>query len=216
MKFNTTMLQKKIRSLIMIAMIPAIGFAQSDSDASGHSKGGLFVEPAITYEIGDAAVNYPSPVSSSTGSTAGLGIGGRLGFHLSEAFFIGADGRYSMPQFKDSTADYDAASVSSTWGPVIGVQMPNIGVRVWGTYIMGGELDPDQSGGLDVKFKDAVGYRIGVGFHVSVFSLNLEYQQLTYGSTDLEKIGPFTSGSFDNVELDNDAWILSASFPLAL
>ena len=82
---------------------------------------------------------------------------------------------------------------------------------------MGGELDPEKSGSLDVKFEDAAGYRVGVGFHIAMLSLSLEYQQLEYGSVELESIGPFSSGtSFDDVNLENRSWILSASFPIAL
>lgn len=47
----------------------------------------FFLEPAITYDSGETDVNYPSPLSNSTGTTSGFGIGARIGFHISEAFF---------------------------------------------------------------------------------------------------------------------------------
>ena len=138
------------------------------------STAGLFVEPAVTYEIGNTATNYPSPLSDSTGTAVGLGLGARIGFHINESFFLGADARYSMPQIKDSSVSYDAKSVSTNWGPVVGMQMPDMGMRIWGTYIMGGELNPDASGNFDVKLLDATGYRVGAGFRVSSVSLNVE------------------------------------------
>lgn len=179
------------------------------------AEGGLFVEPAITYQLGDTVVNYPSPFSNSTGKVDGLGIGARLGFHLSEAFFLGVDGRYAMPQFKDSSVTYDAKAVSTDLGPVIGFQMPDVGLRVWGTYIMAGELNPEASGSFDVKFAKPSGFRAGAGFRVEAFSINAEYQQIKYGESQLEQVGPFTPGStFDSVTLENKSWILSASFPI--
>lgn len=181
------------------------------------SNSGLFIEPAFTYELGSAAVDYPTPLSSSTGSSNGLGLGAKVGFHLSEALFIALDGRYSMPQYKDSSVNYDAQAISTNWGPVVGVQMPNIGLRIWGALILGGELNPQKSGSFDVDFKKATGYRIGTGFRVFAVSLNLEYQQIKYSETILEQIGPFSSGSaLNDVKLENKSWLIGVSFPLEL
>ena len=183
--------------------------------AMAESSCGLFVEPAITYEKGESTVNYPSPLSNSTGTTDGLGIGARFGFHLNEAFFLAADARYSMPRFKDSSVSYDADSVSTNYGAVVGFQMPDVGLRIWGTYILGGELDPKADGNFDVKFQEAKGYRVGAGFHLQSVSLNLEYQDLKYGSTTLQKFGPFSgAAAFTDVNLKNKSWIASVSFPL--
>lgn len=197
-------------------LLVGFGFVTAVSSlAFAESKGGLFVEPTITYEKGETDVNYPSPLNNSTGTSDGFGIGARLGFHLSEAFFLGADARYSMPQFKDSSVNYDSEAVSTNYGPVIGFQMPNMGLRLWGTYILGGELDPKEDGNFDVKFENAKGYRIGAGFRVQSFSLNVEYQELDYDNAKLEKFGPFGSGNaFDSVGLNNKSWIVSASFPM--
>lgn len=189
----------------------------TDVAVAADSAGGLFLEPAITYDSGETDVNYPSPLSNSTGTTSGFGIGARIGFHISEAFFLGFDGRFSKPQFKDSSVSYDELAESTNWGPVIGMQMPHFGIRVWGTYVLGGNLDPESTGSFDVKFKDAKGYRVGLGFLLAVVSLNLEYENLSYDSADLQKLGPFSSvGDFDNVDLDNTAWIVSVSFPMSL
>lgn len=200
------------KSKVMMFAIPLLGFSPAMA-----ADGGLFVEPAITYELGNTTVNYPAPLSDSTGRADGLGIGARLGFHISEAFFLGADARYSMPGFKDSSVSYDAKSVSTLLGPVVGFQMPDVGLRLWGTYLMAGELNPEASGNFDVKFTKPSGFRVGAGFRVEAFSINAEYQQVKYGESVLEQIGPFTPGStFDSVNLENKSWIISASFPLEL
>ncbi len=199
----------------LLFLVPILFFswvARSDD-----SKLGLIVEPGLTFELGSAAVDYPSPLSSSTGSANGFGLAARLGFHVSEVIFIALDARYSMPQYKDSTASYDAKAVATNWGPVAGVQMPIIGLRAWASILLGGELNPEKSGSLDVAFKKASGYRIGAGFRIFPLSFNLEYQQVNYAETTLEQIGPFsTNTSLNNVALDNRSWIASVSFPLEL
>jgi hypothetical protein len=178
---------------------------------------GLFVEPAITYEVGASTTNYPSPLSNSSGSTDGFGLGARLGFHMDEAFFFGMDARYGMPYFKDSSVNYSAKAVEWNLGPVVGLQMPNFGMRLWATYILGGEMNPDSSQKFDVKFLNPTGYRVGAGFRVAQLSLNVEYKQLRYGRARLEQIGPFASTSeFDSVNLNSNSWLASLSFPLAL
>lgn len=169
----------------------------------------------MTYELGDTDVNYPTPFSNSTGESNGLGLGLRLGFHLNEIFFLALDGRYATPQFKDSSVTYDEKANSSNWGPVVGLQMPTAGLRLWGSLIAGGTLDPASTGNFDVKFDEASGYRLGVGLHLFSLSLNLEYQDLKYGQARLQKLGPFsTTSDLDNVDLESKSWIASVSFPL--
>ncbi len=187
------------------------------SPALAQSPSGIFLEPAITYELGDHTVNWPSPLSSSTGKTQGLGLGIRAGFHLNESFFLGVDGRYSTPTFKDSSVSYDANSKALNYGPVLGFQMPDLGLRIWGAYVLGGELNPEASGAWDVNLKNATGPRLGLGFRVQAFSINLEYENLKYGETVLEQAGPFTPGtSYSDVKLENKTWLVSASFPIEL
>jgi hypothetical protein len=141
---------------------------------------GPFVDPSLTYEKGDGNVNYPASFSSGKGELDGFGIGARAGVHVSEIVFVGIDARYSMLKYKDTTANYDESATAFNWGPVAGVQMPIAGLRVWGSYIIGGELDPDSGNSFDVKFKGVDGYRVGAGVRVLITSLNLEYQKLSY------------------------------------
>ena len=204
---------KKSRNLFCILMtIFLMPFS-----VSADTTGGVFLEPLITYESGQSEVNYPSPFSNSTGDVVGFGLGARVGLHVSEILLLGLDARYAQPQFKDSSVQYDAKATSMNLGPVLVLQMPDIGFRFWGAYILSSELNPKQSGSLDVKFKDGTGYRLGTGFHVGSFSLNLEYQEIKYNEATLEQIGPFASSSvFDSVDLKYNSWIASVSFPVEL
>lgn len=178
---------------------------------------GLFLEPAVTYEIGSSTVDYPSPLTNSTGKANGFGLGGRLGMHVMEKVFLGLDARYSRLRYQDWSVSYDADSTATNWGPVLGAHMPVVGVRLWGSLILGGEVNPERSDNFDVAFSKASGYRLGTGFRLTLVSLNLEYQNIKYGDTQLERAGPFTSGSsLNNVELENKSWIASVSFPIEL
>jgi hypothetical protein len=178
---------------------------------------GLFVEPTVTYEVGQHSVNLPSPLSNASGSANGLGVGVRLGLHAFESLFFALDARYSMPQFKSASTNYDALSASDNIGAVIGMQMPKVGMRIWASYVLAGDLNPESSNSVDFKFKQATGYRLGAGFRVAAVSLNLEYQSLVYGQSELEKLGPFSpSTNFSGVNLNNNTWLASVSFPFQL
>lgn len=196
-----------------LCLLLSVGAQAQETD----SKGGLFVEPFVSYEMNETSIKYPSFLSDSSGEANGFGIGARLGFHINEAFFVAIDGRYAMPDYKDSSVNYSAKAVSTSLAPTVGLQMPDLGLRIWGSYVMGGELDPEESGGFDVKYTDNKGYRVGVGFRISSFSLNLEYQQTNYDGATLQKLGSFAPGTtFEDVDHENKGWIASVSFPLEL
>jgi hypothetical protein len=186
--------------------------------ANAANKGGFFVEPMLTYERGEGEVDFPQPINSSDTDVNGFGVGARLGFHVFESIFIGADGRYSMPKFEDTSIDQKTDAKAWNYGPVLGIQMPTaFALRIWGGYIMDGELDPDKDRNVDMKFSDGKGYRVGAGIKLGFVSLNLEYQDMKYEKTKIEEAGVFTPGySTRNIELDNSSWILSASFPISL
>lgn len=182
------------------------------------TDGGLFVEPMVTYEDGDTETEFPAPFGSTDGESNGWGVGARLGFHVMESFFLAADGRYHVTDFKDDGLDYNEKATGGNLGATVGFQMPDFGLRVWGTYIATGELNPEESGSTDLRFTDATGYRVGAGFHLEAISLNLEYQDLKYSKTTVEDGGGiFPPGStYDDVELKNKSWIVGISFPLEL
>lgn len=187
----------------------------SSESNSSTLKSGLFIEPSITYDLGGSTTDYPSPFQKADGDINGFGLGARLGVHVQDALFAGIDGRFSFPTFKENTLNYDTNAKALNLAPVIGFQMPDIGIRVWGSYILLASLDPDAKNGLDLKYSDGTGYRIGAGFRVAMVSLNLEYQHLKYDKTTLESIGSFTTNSsFNNVKLSSNSWIVSVSSPL--
>lgn len=197
---------------VAVTLLCSIGLS-----AQENPQGGLFLEPAVTYETASGGITYPGPLGSSSGSSDGFGLGARLGFHLNEAFFLGFDFRYAMPEFKDSTVNYAAKATSTNLGPVIGMQMPNVGMRLWASYVMDGELNPERSGNFDVKFRNANGYRVGAGFKVASVSVNAEYKQVTYGKTIVEQAGPLTGeADLDSMKLGSNGWLASISFPVAL
>ena len=170
--------------------------------AQAEDKQGLFVEPGITYEMGDG----------DNSEITGLGVSARFGFHLNEAFFVGIDGRYSKLDFKTDDNRYSASGDSFNYGPVVGFQMPDLGLRVWGAYVVDSMIDPDQDGGIDFKIEDGSGYRIGAGFRISSVSLNLEYQKLTYDTLTVD--APLLPAGSFGTEIESDSWIASVSFPL--
>lgn len=195
----------------------ACGLAVLTSFAAvAENKGGLFIEPMLTYESGTGKVDFPSPAGSSESDIDGFGLGARLGFHVHEAVFLGIDGRYSMPQYSNDDTDIKTDATAYNWGPVVGIQMPTtLGLRIWASYIAGAQIDPEKDQGIDLKFKDGSGYRVGAGIKLASVSLNLELQQIDYDKTELQDAG-FFSGSTNDVTSDNRSLILSVSFPISL
>lgn len=200
-----------MKLLLAISLLATLPVFAADS-------GGLFIEPMLTYERGDGEVDLPAPFGDADTETRGFGVGARLGFHVQESIFIGADGRYSMVNFEDDALDSDTDAKSWTLAPVVGIQMPTtLGIRLWGAYVLTGELDPDKDQNVNLRFSNAKGFRLGGGVKLGYVSLNLEYENLTYDKTHVDEVGTFTPGySRDDIELDTSSWILSVSFPIAL
>ena len=199
-------------------LLPAALMLVLSTAAYAENKGGLFIEPMLTYERGQGEVNFPAPINSSDTDIDGFGVGARLGFHVLESVFIGADGRYSLPRFQDSSLNQDIKSKAWNYGPVVGVQMPTtIGLRVWASYILDASIDPEKDKKVDEKFTSGNGYRIGAGVKLGITSVNLEYQNIKYDKTEISEVGAFSPGfSRSDIELENSSWILSVSFPIAL
>lgn len=205
---------KKIILITAVTAFSASAFAQTDAS----KKGGFFIEPMVTYEKGTGDVELPDPFDKSDTTLEGFGLGARLGFHIYDSVFIGADGRYSMPRYNDDDLGQKVNSTSWNYGPFVGIQMPTtIGLRVWGGYIMGGELDPDKDKGVDLKFSEGTGYRIGAGVRLGITSVNLEFQNITYDKTKVEEVGVFNTGyKTGDIEQKNSSWVVSVSFPFSL
>lgn len=177
---------------------------EEKTDGNSVDKGGFYWEPMITYQTGKATLDLGA-LGNGNSDVDGFGAGLRLGMHVSEVIFVAADARYSRLDFEG--ADANAWNL----GPVVGLQMPNYGLRLWGTYVLAGEADRDESDNVDVTFKKPNGWRLGAGLHVLSFSLNAEYQELKYREASGEA-GPL------NTVFDTDArdksWIASISFPM--
>jgi hypothetical protein len=200
-------------SLLKQLTIASLIFAGAHAaKAAELSKGGLFLEPSVTYTSGEMKTSYPV-FNDSTEKTKGFGLGLRLGFHVYESVFIGADARYSMLDFDSSALNGNADANAYNYGVTLGAQTPLAGLRVWGTYILGGEIDPKEINNVDIKFKDLKGYRVGAGFYVAMVSINLEYQDAKYDK--LESTQGIT-GTTDSITGDDKAWIASVSFPVSL
>ena len=202
---------KKWRVIASFGITLFAGLAKADSVA------GIFIEPGVTLQKSELKTNFPSPFTSSSGDSNGLGLVGRAGIHLGEVLFLAADARYAQQRYSDSSNNLQANAEAYQIGPVAGMQTPLIGLRLWAGYILAAQLNPGESNGVDFKFKDGKGYLVGAGFHILMISLNVEYQDLTYNSVELEKLGPFSVNSnFGGTTLADKSWILSVTFPFEL
>jgi len=189
----------------------------SDQSDRQVSRGGFFVEPLFQLSRQDSSIETSQlGFSDTSGNTQGWGAGLKLGAHVSEIFFIGVDGRYDKLKLTDSSYG-EATGDAYNIGPTIGLATPILGIRVMGTYVAAGEYNPQAgSNNVDLKFRDPYGWRLGAGIHILAVSLNLEYQDLKYRTTDVESFGPFPVNTATNVDYENKGYQLSLSFPIEL
>lgn len=183
------------------------------------SPGGLMIEPMLSVAREDTTIQtsqLPVVADDTSGTMEGFGAGLRLGVHASNVVFLGVDGRYSRMRFNDSfyeTSEGDMFNV----GPAVVLQMPVFGLRAWGTYVLAGQFDPGAGvQGLDVKFTDAEGYRLGLGLRFAAVSVNVEYQNLGFASTEIESFGSLGVSSAANVDFESQGYSLSLSLPVEL
>lgn len=194
--------------------------ASSDSiDSRTLSKGGFFIEPMIIATQEDTTIKtsqLPVINDDTSGTSNGYGVGLRIGGHVNEIVNLGLDARYSKTSLDDSfyrKADSNAYDIA----PTIGIQTPYYGVRLLASYVVAGESDPNAGyQGLDLKFKEANGWRVGAGVFIAAVSLNLEYQDLTYNSTEIQSFGSRTVNNATSVDANNRGYTLSLSFPVEM
>lgn len=179
------------------------------------ASGGLFIEPYATYETGTAEMDLGLD-GNPDGDLEGWGAGLRFGLHAGDIFFVAVDGMYSEPDFKDDSGDsFDFDTKSWLLGPVVGLQTPYAGVRVWAGYMIAGEITLDKTDdAFNIAYKDPKILKLGAGIRVGVVSLNLEYLQGKYEKIEVKNAGPF-SGDY-NSDLDRDSYVLSVSFPFSM
>ena len=213
-------------SLVSAVFAGSLAFAQDNSSTTEkdsvntpHSKAGLFIEPILSASSEETSIKtsqLPLISDDTSGRSDSLGIGARVGFHISEVVFLGADGRYGKTKFSDSSYG-DADGTMYNYGPTLGFQAPNMGLRIWGTYIFDGQYNPDAgSNGIDLNFEDAKGFRAGIGFRIAAISLNLEYQEVRYEKTDIQSVGNVATNGNSSVDLENKGAAVSISFPIEL
>lgn len=183
------------------------------------SKGGFFIEPILFASQEEQSIRttqLPLITDDTSGTAKGYGAGLRMGGHVSEILLLGLDGRYAKINMEDSFYNSAEAKVYNI-APTIGLQTPLFGIRILGSYVVAGENDP-ASGiqGLDLKFKEATGWRLGAGLHVFAVSINLEYQDLSYNTTEIESFGSLTANNATDIDMDSKGYALSASFPIEL
>ena len=64
-----------MKQLLKISFVALILSFANHAFAQELSKGGLFVEPMITYQTGDTKVEYPAPFEDSEEHVKGFGLG---------------------------------------------------------------------------------------------------------------------------------------------
>lgn len=184
------------------------------------SKGGLFIEPLIFAAQEDTEIKtsqLPIVNDDTSGEARGYGIGLRFGGHVYESVLLGVDARYAKYEMSDSTFYSDVEADVYNVAPVIGLQTPWWGIRLMAGYVVAGESDPDSGNqGVDLKFKEAQGWRLGAGVHVAAVGINLEYQDLKYNSTEVESLGSVAVNNDTSVDSDTEGYSLSVSFPIEL
>lgn len=190
-----------------------------DSRRSSISPGGMFIEPMLLVSQEDSSVKtaqFPVANQDTSGDSRGYGFGLRFGGQVSETFLLGIDGRYSRETTKDSFYGEANSNVYNV-APVVGAQTPLYGIRLMAGYVVAGENDPESGdNGFNLKFKEANGWRVGAGIHLAAVAINLEYQDLTYNSTEIESVGSLNVDNKTNVDANTRGYTLSLSFPIEI
>ncbi len=181
------------------------------------SFGGFFVEPMLIYSKNETSIKtsqLPVINNDTSGTLNDAAIGARFGLHVGEIFILAADGRYGKSRFQDSF--YSSAEASSyNYGLTAGIQTPVAGIQLFGTYIVGGAFDPAVGAqNIDMKFTDALGYRVGAGIHVLAVSVNLEYQDLVYNNSTVESFGDLAVNRASTVDASQSGYSISLGFPV--
>ncbi|MBC7743016.1 MAG: hypothetical protein H7061_12520 [Bdellovibrionaceae bacterium] len=182
------------------------------------SRGGLYLEPMISAIREDSSINSAAfGTANSTGTTEGYGLGLRLGGHVSEILFLGIDGRYAKMSQTDAFFNKESSDVYN-FAPMIGVQTPIWGIRVLAGYVLLGENNPGANAqGVNLKFTEPRGWRLGAGLHAGPVGISLEYQNLMYNKTEIQSVGNVASGAtVNNVDETTKGYALSLSFPVEL
>jgi hypothetical protein len=183
------------------------------------SKGGLFAEPFLIYENNDVKIHtsqMPVINRDANGESNGFGVGARIGAHVKESAFVAGDIRYAKPKMGQSIYQ-NAQADEYNYGITAGAQTPFYGIRLWGTYVAGGQMNPEPGDqGLDLRFENLTGYRAGAGVYYKKLSVNLEYQRLTFDKTRVQSWGNATVNTAFNTDTTVNGYVLALGFPFLL
>lgn len=206
-------------SLKALVATAVVGLSLGSVAHAQETRGGLFIEPGITYEKGDTKAKTSqagSVFDDSTGEANGFGLVGRLGIHVNDMFFVAADARYTN-MLKHTLSLYNGETDATSWSiaPVVGVQTPYAGIRLWAGYVAAAGLDPEGTNGWDIKYEKGTGFLVGGGVRLGIVSLNLEYKNIQFDRMTAQSNPGPDLGSTD-IEGEDRAVIASVTFPLAL
>lgn len=189
------------------------------SERRNISPGGLYLEPILSVSRDESTIKtsqLPLLTDDTSGTSDGAGLGLKFGVHVNEMFLIGLDARYTRQKMKDSFYSDANADVYNI-APMVAVQTPIWGIRLSGAYIAAGENNPESGiQGLDLKFKEGTGYRVGAGVHVGPVAVNLEYQDIKYNKTEIESLGSIAANKDTPVDADSQGYAVTVSFPIEL
>lgn len=202
-----------VRGIFAFCVV-ALGAAASAESEEGIEGSGLFVEPGLTYLLAESRVNYPSPYINSSATTRGFGVVLRGGIHVYQRLFVAADARYAMPVFHDNANNLMAGASAWDLAPIVGVQMAEYGLRLYGGYVLAGNLNLQRVNGLELRFEEPNGWRVGAGLKLKQFSVNIEWQNLHYSTTKVESQGLLASNSGARFKNDSDGIVTSVTFPI--
>ncbi len=197
-----------LRTILPAALL-ALGCVTATAETNSNGTG-LFLEPGVTYQMNEANTTQAN-VRGSNAVTKGFGVVMKAGIHVYDRFFVAADGRYSMLKYSDNANAYNESASSWDLSPVIGMQMPDIGGRLFAGYIVTGSMDPKGSNGVDPMLENANGFRVGAGLKVNNYSVNFEWQTLRYGKSSYAAVNGAGPTDFD---YKSDGIVASVSFPI--
>lgn len=190
----------------------APAFAEVDASGSSMSGGtGLFLEPGVTYQTTNSAVDYGAGFGNSSASTQGFGAVVRGGIHVMDRFFLAADARYAMLKYADNSNNIDVDATSWDIAPTVGIQMADWGARFYTGYVLAGNLDPKSVNNVDTRFDQATGWRFGAGLKAKYLSVNIEWQRLHYGEAEITRPAAAT---LTGVKYNAEGLIASVTFPI--
>lgn len=214
---------KKILFICCLMIFKEIAVSQEQGDSyyknqkiSEKSVRAFFLEPLMFLSKEDSTLKISNPtlVNNDSGLvTNGYGIGLRTGSLIYNLVIIGIDGRYS--QIKSGDSYYKEAETNAiNLAPVIGIQTRFSGLRLLAEFIILGENDPGTgTEGVDLKFKEATGLRLIAGVVLNNISLNLEYQNLNYQSTEIQSSGYIPISKSTEIKANTKGYAVSVSFP---